>query len=191
MKEPHGEGPASHTGPESCVGGREAADEALTGVHVDQPSSSEINVSEVPTLLSSAEGNIGCGVKRESYSDPAESKTLCMRGSSLHGNREVPPVPSADGAMGRSEKANGRTSDVYADGKSDGPIVPEKLPNNDGADSSAEMVEERGPTKGSTSQAAVAQTQRRSTTSIGLCGVREAVGENCIFTPLFLRYHPR
>lgn len=191
MKESYGEGLASHTGPESCAGRREAAGEALTGVHADQPLSSEINSIGMPTLLTKAEGNIEHDDTRKPCSGPAESKTLCMRGNSLHGNREVPSAPTADGAMGRSEKVNSRTSDVHADGKSDGPIVPEKLRNNDGADSSAEVVEERGPTKGSTSQAAVARTQRRSTTSIGLCGVREAVGENCIFTPLFLRYHPR
>jgi len=35
MKESYGEGLASHTGPESCVGRRKAAGEALTGVHAD------------------------------------------------------------------------------------------------------------------------------------------------------------
>ncbi|MBI5251620.1 MAG: group II intron reverse transcriptase/maturase [Desulfomonile tiedjei] len=186
MKESHGEGPASHTGPESCVGRREAAGEALTGVHADQPLSSEIKSIGTLTQLSNAEGNIGHGAMRESCSSPAESKTLCMRGNSLHGNREVPSVPTADGAMGRSEKVNSRTSDMYADGKSDGPIVPEKLPNNDGANSSAEAVEGRGPTKGNTSQTAVARTQSRSPTSPGLGGVREAAKKdrNVRFTAL-------
>ena len=116
----------------------------------------------------------GYGVNREPYPDPAESKTLCMRGNSLHGNREIPPAPIADGAMSRSEKANSRTPDMHADGKSDGPIVPEKLPNNDGPVSSAEAVEGRGSTKGNAEETAVARTQSRSTTSIGLHGVREA-----------------
>ena len=58
MKESYGEGLASHTGPESCVGRRKAAGEALTGVHAGQPLSSEINSIGVPTLLSEAEGNI-------------------------------------------------------------------------------------------------------------------------------------
>jgi hypothetical protein len=35
MKEPYGEGVASHTDPESCVVSREAGREALTGAHVD------------------------------------------------------------------------------------------------------------------------------------------------------------
>jgi len=50
MKEPYGEGLASHTGPESCAGVREGAGEALTGVHTGQPLSCEINQSGTPTL---------------------------------------------------------------------------------------------------------------------------------------------
>jgi hypothetical protein len=42
MREPHKKGVAHHFGPESCAGGREAAGEALTGVHIGQVSSSEI-----------------------------------------------------------------------------------------------------------------------------------------------------
>jgi len=117
-----------------------------------------------------------------------------MRGNSLRGNREIPSVPMADGRVGRSEKVNSRTSDMHADGKSDGPIVPEKPSNNDEPMSSAEVVEERGPTKGNTDETAVARTQSRSTTSIGLRGVREAVGGIWplpIFTPVFLRHYPR
>jgi len=34
MKESYTEGPASHGGPESCVGTREGSSEALTGVHI-------------------------------------------------------------------------------------------------------------------------------------------------------------
>jgi len=174
MKEPYGEGLAPHTGPESCVGRRKAAGEALTGVHADQPLSSEINAIVVPTLLIEAEGKTGYDGMSEPCSDPAESKTLCMRGNSLRGNREVPSVPTADGAMGRSEKVKSRTSDMHAGGKSDGPIVPEKLPNNHGAMTCAEAVEGRGLAKGSTLQTAGARTQRRTTSSIGLQGVREA-----------------
>jgi RNA-directed DNA polymerase len=174
MKEPHGEGLANHTGPESCVGRREAAGEALTGVHADQPLSCEIKVSGTPTLSSQAEGNIGCGVMRESRSGPAQSETLCMRGNSSHGNREIPSAPLADGLLGRSEKAVGRTSDMHAGGKSDGPIVPGKSPNNHGDEPCAEAMEGRGSTKGNTEETAVARTQSRSTTSIGLRGVREA-----------------
>jgi len=42
MKEPHGEGLASHTDPESCVVSREAGHEALTGAHAGGVLSREI-----------------------------------------------------------------------------------------------------------------------------------------------------
>ena len=114
MKEPHGEDPASHTDPESCAGRRKATGEALTGAHADQPLSCEIKSFGTPPLSSHAEGNIGHGVNRESCSSPAQSKTLCMRGNSLSGNREIPSVPLDDGVVGRSEKAEGRASDMHA-----------------------------------------------------------------------------
>jgi len=41
MKEPYGEGVATHTGPESCVGVREDGGEALTGVRAGRVSSRE------------------------------------------------------------------------------------------------------------------------------------------------------
>lgn len=171
MKEPYGEGPASHTGPESCADVREDIGEALTGVHTGQPLSCEINSSGVPTAFVSAEGNIVHGANRESCADPAQSKTLCMCGNSLHGNREIPKVPVQDGRAGRPEKANCRTSGVYASGKSDGCIVPEK-PSNKGS-LPAEVVEERQPTERNSLQTATARTQSRADVSIGLQGVRE------------------
>jgi len=42
MQESYGEGLASHTGPESCVGVREGADEALTGVRAGRVLNREI-----------------------------------------------------------------------------------------------------------------------------------------------------
>jgi hypothetical protein len=44
MKELHGEGLATHTGPESCAAGRQAAGEALTGVRAGPALSHEIIV---------------------------------------------------------------------------------------------------------------------------------------------------
>jgi hypothetical protein len=57
MKELHVEGVATHDGPESCVGVREDDGEALTGVRAGRVLSREINETEVPTLLSEAEGH--------------------------------------------------------------------------------------------------------------------------------------
>jgi RNA-directed DNA polymerase len=194
MKESYGEGLASHTGPESWACRRKAADQALTGVHAGQPLSSEISPPGRRRRMRKRKATSDAAIS-ESCSGPAESKTLRMRGNSLHGNREIPSAPMAElsgGPVGESPKAY--TSDMHADGKSDGPIVPEKPPNKDGPESSAEAVEERGPTKGNTSRTAVARTQRRSATLVRPCGVRGAAGGNwpiSIFSPLFLRYYPR
>src|SRR5689334_795628 len=108
MKESYREDPASHPDPESCVDGREAGGEALTGAHAGQPSSCEIRSFGMPTPLSEAEGHTGDGVIGEPFSDPAQSETLCMRGNSLCGNREIPTPP--EGNAGRREKAASPTS---------------------------------------------------------------------------------
>ena len=114
MKESYGKDPASHPDPESFVCDLECAGEALKGAHVGQPSSCEIRCSRVPTLLSEAEGHIEGGVMGEPSSDPAQSKTLCTRGNSSHGKREIPQVPTEFGSMGRPGKAKGRNSGVHA-----------------------------------------------------------------------------
>ena len=64
--------------------------------------------------------------RREPLFDAAESKTPSMCGNSLRGNRETLETRLPDGGRGRSEKANGRTSDMHVPRESDGPIVPEK-----------------------------------------------------------------
>src|SRR6516165_3170207 len=109
MKESYGKDRASHPDPESCAGGRKGAGEALTGAHVGQPSSCEIRSSGVPTPLCEAEGHTEGGVMGQPTSDPAQSETLCTRGNSSHGKREIPGVP-AGGKVGRSEKVYDRTS---------------------------------------------------------------------------------
>jgi hypothetical protein len=43
--------------------------------------------------LELAEGNTGCGVIRESQSDPARSENLGMCGITMRENREVPWSP--------------------------------------------------------------------------------------------------
>jgi hypothetical protein len=104
MKESYGKDLASHPDPESCVGGRKDAGEALTGAHVGQPSSCEIRASGVPTPLSEAEGNTEDGVIGEPSEDPAQSETLRTRGNPLHGKREIPQVPIErwlDGSAGK------------------------------------------------------------------------------------------
>jgi len=94
MKESYREGLADRPGPESCVdSSRKAASEALTGGSAGQVLSCEIRKSRVPTPLSEAEGYIEQGGPSEPPSNPAQSKTLRMRGNFTHGNREIPGTP--------------------------------------------------------------------------------------------------
>ena len=171
MKESHGKGPASHPDPESCVDGRKAGGEALTGAHAGQPLSCEIRCSGVPTPLSEAEGNTKGGDMGEPLSDPAQSKTLRMRGNSLHGNREIPMSSVVDGSMDRSGKGTPHNPDMHDAGKSDGGIVPKKLPNN--GRRPAEAMEGRPPTEGNSMQTAMSPTQSGINVSPGLQRVRE------------------
>src|SRR5262249_40661192 len=108
--------------------------------------------------------------------DPAQSKTLSMRGNSSHGNREIPSAPAEDGAAGRSGKAPSRTPGTHAGGKSDGCIVPRKPPNK--GRRPAEAVEGRQPTKGNTPQTTGPQTQSWSSALTGLERVRNVARQD-------------
>ena len=176
MKESHGKDLASHPDPESCGDGREAVGEALTGAHAGQPSSCEIKLSGVPTLFPEAEGNTEAGVKGKFAADPAQSKTLCMRGNSSRGNREVPLVPAGDGAAGRPEKVPSRTTGMDASGKSDGCIVPQKPPNK--GTKPAEVVEGRRPAEGNMVRTPASSTLSETSASCGLYRVRMAARQD-------------
>jgi len=94
MKTLYIEGVATHGGPESCVGVRKGAGEALTGVDAGwaiEPRHS--NRFGVPTLSKCAEGNIAGGVMREAPANPARSRNLCMHRVSMRENREIPCSP--------------------------------------------------------------------------------------------------
>ena len=174
MKESYGEGVAHHTGPESCAVDRKVKGEALTGVRAGQPLSGEIILSGTPTLLTEAEGHTENGVMREPFSGPAPSETLSTCGNSMHGNREIPQVPSPDGGDGRTGKAGSLTPVMNVCGKSDACIVPKKLPNKDGVNLAAEAVEERRAIKGNAKQPTMLRTQSRKSMSPGLQRVRTA-----------------
>ena len=93
MREPHIEGVTTHGGPESCVAGRKAKGEALTGVRMGTVLSREIK------LLQGADAVIGSGRPhsghryREMSRGPARSETRCTCGTFLRENREIPCPP--------------------------------------------------------------------------------------------------
>lgn len=125
----------------------------------------------MPTLLSEAEGKMVTDALGESVIDPAQSKTLHMRGNSLHGNREIPTSSLEYGARDRSEKVYDHTSDVDEVGKSHECIVPEKSSNN--GMKPAEKVEGRHSSKGNTFREAASRTQSRGLASSALERVRK------------------
>src|SRR2546426_153770 len=97
MKESYGEGPATHTGPESCVGVRKGDGETLTGGRAGRVFSRERH------SLQSADA-----VRRSGRRYPTRrQRKVCpgMLGHTLRENRESPGVPVADGAAGRVGKS--------------------------------------------------------------------------------------
>jgi hypothetical protein len=112
MKESYGEGLATHTGPESCVGIREGDGEALTGVRTGWVSSREIHApGRKLRVLRGADAVEISGRQhrvrrqREARQDPARSETPSTCGNTSDGNREIPRPPAAEGAAGRIGKS--------------------------------------------------------------------------------------
>lgn len=111
MKEPYTEGPASHGDPESCVGVREGVGEALTGERIGEVLSREIGFRGADRLKLTGRQHPG-GRQGEPIEDPARSETLGMCGRFLHGNREIPCLPTPRwwgvGRVGKTEVASRR-----------------------------------------------------------------------------------
>jgi hypothetical protein len=106
MKESYGEGLATHTDPESCVGAGDCAGEALTGERAGWVSSREINAPRKRVLRGADAVEVGgrqdrVSRQREACQDPARSQTPRMHGSTSHGNREIPRLSAAIGAAER------------------------------------------------------------------------------------------
>jgi len=101
MKESYVEGLASYGGPESCVHIREGVGEALTGVRAGRVSSRVIHAPRRELRVVRGAEVVGenrrphrvCRIG-EAGMDPARSETPRTRGSTSHGNREI-PRPSA------------------------------------------------------------------------------------------------
>jgi hypothetical protein len=104
-----------------------------------------------------------------------ESKTLRMRGSSLHGNRETLETPTSNRGEGRFGKAHGRTPNMYVARELDGSIVPKKRANKADPMAAAESVEGRGPTKENAARTLLAPDTAPEWRGIGASGVRAIV----------------
>jgi transposase len=102
----YNEGVANHIDPESCTDGREAAREALTGVHVGQPLSGERPQIRSADAIQSAEGNTQGAISQVTCGS-ASSEDPGMRVRLEHGNREISAPPRASRALGREVEAVG------------------------------------------------------------------------------------
>src|ERR1700733_13169489 len=113
MEVSYSEGLANHAGPESCVGVRKDAGEALTGVRTGWVLSREIHAPPRGGLLRGADA-AECGGRRdlqpregEGLRDPGRSETTGMYASTLLGNREIPPAS----ALARGAERIGKSKD--------------------------------------------------------------------------------
>jgi hypothetical protein len=99
MEELYIEGVATHDDPEPCVGVREGAGEASVGVHVGRAIEPRKNLSSGCQRFQIGGRQHRRQRYRELPADPARSENLCMRGTSMRENREVPrsPVRSVTG----------------------------------------------------------------------------------------------
>jgi hypothetical protein len=94
MEELYIEGVATHGGPESGVGSREAVGEARTGVRAGWAMEPRNRHFGVPTSCKETEGDIGGSASASCRPDPARSETLSMHGISMRENREIPGLPA-------------------------------------------------------------------------------------------------
>jgi RNA-directed DNA polymerase len=105
MKESHGEGLATHSGPESCGAVRKESVEALTGVGAGRVFSRErISLRDADAVGVSGRPNRAHRY-REMRPGPARSETPCTYGNISHENREVLCSPAVDGIAGRVGKS--------------------------------------------------------------------------------------
>ncbi len=106
MKEPYGEGVATHSGPESCVVVRKGHGEALTGVRLGWVSSREIADRDRRADALAGSGRLHPARRyRETRWSFARSKTPSMNGNTMHGNREIPLSSAGEGAADRIGKS--------------------------------------------------------------------------------------
>src|SRR5882724_3787776 len=118
MKEPHIQGLASHDNPESCLGTRKSAGEALTGAHAGRVLSRENRSNQGADTVRLSGRPHTYARQGERMGDPARSKTSDMRGNSMRENREIPRSPAEDGPAGRAGKVDDRNPATHGPGKS-------------------------------------------------------------------------
>jgi len=94
--------------PESCTAHREVRREALTGVHIGQPLSREMNIPRVPTPYPQRKATrLGALSQAPSRPGVVIDPGMCAR--SLYGNREISGLTSCSTGLARIGKARSRS----------------------------------------------------------------------------------
>ena len=114
MQESHGEGVATHAGPESCGAARKGGVEALTGECAGRVLSRESQTAgagdphqflrDADALRTSGRHHLTCRY-RETRQGPARSETPSTYGNTSHETREILCPPEAEKATGRVGKS--------------------------------------------------------------------------------------
>ena len=105
MEESYGEGPATHTGPESCGAACEGGIEALTGARAGWVWSRETTFLRDADAVEVSGRLYPLHRDREMQQGPARSETPSTYGNTSHENREVPCSLAEDGTAGRVGKS--------------------------------------------------------------------------------------
>jgi RNA-directed DNA polymerase len=177
MKESYTEGPASHSGPESCAGARKDAGEALTGAHMGGVLSRDNRCNQGADDVVLSGRQHAYAQKGEGISNPARSETSSTYGNSMRENREIPYLPFEDGSKGRAGKVDDRNPAMNRQGKSDNSVVPARPPNEAGRPAE-EVVEGSELTKENVGQQNTCRTQGRESVPSALERIREAAIRN-------------
>ena len=105
MKESHGEGVATHTGPESCAAARKGHGEAWTGGGAGRVFSRERTILRDADAVGGSRRPHPERRHRKVRWSPARSETPSMHGHTSRENRESLRSPAADGTAGRVGKS--------------------------------------------------------------------------------------
>ena len=177
MKVHHGEGVATHTGPEPCVGIREGVDEASVGERIGQPWSRESKIVPGADVVEIMEGNMdgrdiasACPTRRGRR--PWHVWTLFVRepGDLGFGQRSMTAGPHREDEESKPM--------MHEPEKSDSAIVATK-PANKAGQPVAELVERRAGTGRNANQQSTCRAQNRASVSPALGRVRQAATIRC------------
>ena len=158
----------------AAVRGRRSVDRGCAGRAIELRN----HHSGAPTPFSLAEGNTVGGAKRESSGGPARSENQGMHAHSMRENRESPCFARGpDQAGGPLEEGQGHKLGMNEAGQSHSPVVPAK-PANKATGVAAELVEERGLTKGNTDSPARSGHRAGTRVPRGLERVRQVASRD-------------